>query len=357
MGTNAQIFYPSNDAADQTVSGQVQTRALNTGVPTVTSTTTVTWTTTTIVEKTVIPQTASAANGNTSQNSGWLVDKVGADGFDSTAAAFRTIAAGTWAFSVAVTLNTPALLDTHAATLRAYVYRVSNTGARTLLFSAASANFTATGTVTWNSAAQPAYVFTADETIMVGFTATSASTTALVLGANTNTVLTWQYGANTRVTLPAPGLRTQFNRSVADSAPVATDTITRIATFPRAIPDSPAVVDAVTRRFTGSRSLADSAPVADAVTRIASFPRALADSAPTTDVLTRQFTANRALADSAPVTDTLARVFTGNRSLADSAPVNDAITRTVIYSRNVVDALAEGGGAVNIYRPIFVFDD
>lgn len=214
MPTTAQQFFFGTIDDDQDFPGVTENvKKLLEAAPGANTTTTVTWTTTTIVEKTVIPLTGSTANGDTTTTNGWAFNDSGADGLGSLEGALRRIPAGVWNFSFQMTLNTAALLDTHALTITAKVYRVadivgSTGGARTLLFTATSPNQTASATVSWNSASQPEVLLQPGEVVMVGFTATSASTTATVLGANTNTVMTVSLGANTRMTVPAPGIET-----------------------------------------------------------------------------------------------------------------------------------------------------
>lgn len=210
MPTTAQRFYPITTADDQTFSGEATIREFDTAAPASNTATTITWTTTTITEKTVIPVTANSASGDSSNNNGWTFNNTATPAdMASTATAQRRIKAGVWNFSMQITLNTPALLDTHALTIEANVYRVATGGGtRTLLFSATSANQTGSATVTWSSASQPEYVLDAGEVIMVGFTMTSASTTATVLGANTNTVCTVTLGTNTWFEVPSPGIET-----------------------------------------------------------------------------------------------------------------------------------------------------
>lgn len=209
--TIARRFYPTAGADDQTFTSEATIRALDDDAPAANTTTTVTWTTATITEKTVRPVTANAADGDQSINNGWAFNNSADPGLNSVAQARRKILAGAWNFSMQMTLNTPAVLDTHALTITARVYRVATGGGtRTLLFSATSANQTASATVTWSSASQPQIILGAGEVILVGFTATSASTQALVLGANTNTVMTVALGANTWVEVPDPGIRTDY---------------------------------------------------------------------------------------------------------------------------------------------------
>lgn len=217
MPTTAQTFYPSATDDDQDFPGVTENvKKLVESAPGANTSTTVTWTDTTVRTKTVIPLTDSTAASDTSSNNGWAINDGGADGMGSVSGGLRRVRAGVWSFSVQMTLNTPALLDTHALTITAHVYRVADInagagGARTLLFSATSGNQTASATVTWNSASEPEILLQPGETIMVGFTASSASTTALVLGANTNTVMTVALGGNTSITVPAPGIETIAN--------------------------------------------------------------------------------------------------------------------------------------------------
>jgi hypothetical protein len=216
MATTDNQFFPTAVTADQTLSGAGTIRKLEETAPASNTATTVTWTTTTVTLKTVIPVTANSASGDTSQNNGWVFNNGGADGLGSISTAKRVIPSGVWAFSVDATLNSPALLATIACTITARVYRVATGGgARTLLFSVTSANFSATGVRTWNSASQGEIVLEVGEVLMVGYTATSASTTATVLGANTNTVLTFELGANTHVTVPTPGVRTRYLKALS----------------------------------------------------------------------------------------------------------------------------------------------
>lgn len=217
MPTVAQRFYFGITDDDQDFPGVTEVvKKLQETAPATTNTTTITWTTTTVTEKTAIPLAANSAAGNTSNNNGWAINDGGADGMGSVAGALRRINAGVWNFSLQQTLNTPALLDTHAATFTARVYRVADInagsgGERTLLFSATSANITASSIVTWNSASQPEVLLQPGETIMVGITATSASTTALVLGANTNTVMGVILNGNGFLDVPSPGIETIAN--------------------------------------------------------------------------------------------------------------------------------------------------
>lgn len=205
-GTTNQRFYLGSVDDDQT--GGTTIKKLVETAPASNSTTTCTWTTTASQTRTIIPLTGTTTNSDTSNDNGWCPNNAGADGFQSTAISKRWIKAGIWNFSHSITLNNPALLATIACTITARVHRVATGGGtRTLLFTAASANFSSTNVITWASSSQPEYVLEAGEVIQIGYTAVSASTTATVFGANTNTVLTTVLGADTWAQVPAPGLR------------------------------------------------------------------------------------------------------------------------------------------------------
>lgn len=232
MGTIAQKFYLGTGNDDGTYGTTI--KQLVTTAPGANSATTNTWSSTTASTQTEIPITASSTNSDTSSSNGWAFnDTTGGDALVSTATEQRIIPAGVWSFSMSYTLNSPALLATIACTVTANVYRVSSSGTRTLLFQASSANFSATGTITWNSASQAQYTLGANEVILVGYTATSAATAALVLGAVTNTVLTLNLGTNSFVTLPSPGVRTNYIRSYDATGTGAASVVSRLLTMAR----------------------------------------------------------------------------------------------------------------------------
>lgn len=236
MPTRLRRFFLGTVDDDQDFPGVTENvKKLLESAPTSNSTTTVTWTTTTVTEKTIIPLTANSAAGDTSTTNGWAYNDGGADGIGSVSGSLRIIPAGVWDFSLQETLNTPALLANINLTVTAKVYRVADInagagGARTLLFTAQRVGTnTTSATLTWSSASQPDILLQPGEVIMVGITATSASTAATVLGANTNTVLTVVLGANTWFDVPAPGVRTfyQDTNSAVGSGSSAKSIFTR----------------------------------------------------------------------------------------------------------------------------------
>lgn len=173
--------------------------------------------------------------------------------------------------------------------------------------------------------------------------------------------------------------QTTSQRALADSAP-ASDSLTRVANFPRQLADAPdsvadslnrltafnrALVDSITvsdefaRYVQVNRYLADSSSVSDDLNRTLSLFRYLDDSAPPVDdALIRQYIANRNLADSAEgLADALKREISTYRSLADLAPVEDALGRQVTYRRYLEEQLSQGGGAPIIKKRLMVVDD
>jgi hypothetical protein len=203
---SAQRYYQTTLADDQTFTSEGTVRRVDTAAPAANTSTTVTWTSTTSSEKTVLPGAAQSADGDTSNNSGWSFNNATEPALASVAGAQAWVRAGVWNFSVAVTLNSPGLLSTISCRLTARVRRVATGGgSRSALFSAQSAVFSASGTITWNSAAQPEFVLGPGEVLLVSFTATSAATSN-TLGGTTNTVLTIALGANTWFQVPSPGI-------------------------------------------------------------------------------------------------------------------------------------------------------
>jgi hypothetical protein len=204
MPTTAQRFFLGTVDDDQSYGTTIKKNQES--APAANSATTMTWTSTTAAVRTHVPLAATTAASDTSDANAWAFNNGGADGLGSTSTAERWIKAGAWSFSMSYTLNAPALLATIACTVTARVYRVSAAGTRTLLFTAPSANFSATGVVTWNSAPQPEIVLAAGEVVSVGFTAVSAAT-ANVLNQVTNTVLRVNLGASSYFDVPSPGVR------------------------------------------------------------------------------------------------------------------------------------------------------
>jgi len=294
MPTTAQRFFLGTIDDDQDFPGVTENvKKLLESAPASNSATTVTWTTATVTEKTVLPLTGNSAAGDTSSNNGWAFNDGGADGLGSVTGALRRIPAGVWNFSLEETINTPALLDTHSLTVTAKVYRVADInagagGARTLLFTAArSGTNTTSATLTWSSTSQPEILLQPGQVIMVGYTMTSASTQALVLGANTNTVVTTVLGANTWFEVPAPGVETIANTSGSSTGTATADgTLSGVG----------AVVGSSAGTSTASGALAATGATVGTSDGIATVSGALAAVAPTVGMSDGAATVSGALA-------------------------------------------------------------
>lgn len=176
---------------------------------------TVTYTSTTAVTQTINPFTnISNQPADNRINMGWALNQNAAsdDGVGSQANALRVIPAGSWSFQFSYTGSTPALLATYTVTIEYSVYRVAaNGGARTLLFTATTAAVSGTSGTGAVSSTQPDYILLPGETLFVAVRVTSAATSA-VLGGTTNTVLTFTFAtAGTHfVAFPEPGMRTLY---------------------------------------------------------------------------------------------------------------------------------------------------
>jgi hypothetical protein len=223
-GTTAQVFYPTTAAQDQTISGANVIDKLVTSAPATNSTSTNTYASAST--QTVIPYTSTTTASDTTQNNGWAFNNAGVDGLSSTTTDKRVFPAGVWAFQGSLTFNTPALLATATATVVAKVYRVATGGgSRSLLFTATSAvvSSTATGAFAWSasSASQPAYVMAAGEVVEVGFTIASANTLN-ALSQSTSTIINFTTGSTTFITVPTPGVRTQYALSASSSVSTST---------------------------------------------------------------------------------------------------------------------------------------
>jgi hypothetical protein len=227
-GTTAQVFYPSASAQDQTISGANVIDKLVTSAPATNSATTNTYASAST--QTVIPYTSTTTATDTTQNNGWAFNNAGVDGLSSTTTDKRVFPAGVWAFQGSLTFGAPALVATATATVVAKVYRVvTGGGARSLLFTATSAvvSSTATGAFAWSasSASQPAYVMAAGEVVEVGFTIASANTLN-TLSQSTSTIINFTTGSTTFVTVPTPGVRTQY--SLSGSGVISTQTFKKV---------------------------------------------------------------------------------------------------------------------------------
>lgn len=206
---------------------------------------------------------------------GWALNLTGADGVDSVAGARRIIPAGTWTFY--------ARLGTAVAALGSYtttvtIYRRTAAGARTSLFSATSTGISPTNLGTavpaWTSA-QPQITLEAGETLFACYylSRTASGVTAESIAFQCAPA---DVASRPRIVLPAPGLRTLYDRSMTDGAS-ASDAVTKQVNYRRTLSEAAAAADAVTRRVVVARNLADTAAASDAVTRQIRYVRQITD--------------------------------------------------------------------------------
>lgn len=126
-------------------------------------------------------------------------------------------------------------------------------------------------------------------------------------------------------------------RVAADTA-VATDTISRAATFPRSVTDPALATDAGTRSLAVARPVSDTASAADAATRTVTAARSATDAVPATDAATRSLTTARTAADTAAITDTVTGQLATARTAADAASATDTAARAAqVFARAAAD--------------------
>lgn len=216
--TIAQTFYMSTTEQDFTAASEVDIRKLVENPPGTNSTTICAHGTTTgLTTITLDPYTNRNTTGDIRANAGWAINRNGNDGMNSIAVAKRLIPAGTWTFAIHVTIPNANATGSISVTMSASVYRVSSSGARTLLFTSGNSNTLSTGGlgagtngILTATSSQSAYVLEADETIHVGFLSQSTQT-AGVIGGTVQATLTYRVGNNTEfVQVPSPGVRTAY---------------------------------------------------------------------------------------------------------------------------------------------------
>ena len=219
MGTIARDFYFTTTEQDFTASGEVDIRKLETvagpaNATTICSHPNAAGTT----QITLDPYTTRSTQGNIAANLGWAINRLSADGMESVANARRIIPAGVWQFVLNVSVPVAGgVTGTITVSAIFHVYRVSSSGARTLLFTATTNTVQASALiaisadpVTANSASQPQYILEPDETIHVGVVSNAVQVAGL-LGATTAGTVTWSVGlADKYVRVPAPGIRTLY---------------------------------------------------------------------------------------------------------------------------------------------------
>lgn len=185
---------------------------------------TVTYTSTTATTQTINPFTnISNQAADNRQNMGWALNQneASADGVGSKSTELRLIPGGIWSFQFSYTGSTPALLASYTVLVEFSVYRVApNGGARTLLFTAATGAVQGTSGTGDCTSTQGDFLLLPGETLHVAVRVTSAATSS-ILGGTTNTVLTFTFAtAGTHfVAFPEPGMRTLYlDSSLAQGA-------------------------------------------------------------------------------------------------------------------------------------------
>lgn len=176
---------------------------------------TATFTSTTAITQTINPFTnISNQSADNRLNMGWALNQNEAspDGVGSKSTELRLIPGGIWSFQFSYTGSTPALLENYTVLVEFSVYRVApNGGARTLLFTAATGAVQGTSGTGATSSTQGDILLLPGETLHVAVRVTSAATSS-VLGGTTNTVLTFTFAtAGTHfAAFPEPGMRTLY---------------------------------------------------------------------------------------------------------------------------------------------------
>lgn len=123
---------------------------------------------------------------------------------------------------------------------------------------------------------------------------------------------------------------TPIQRSISESAP-ATDTLTRIASYVRALANAVTGSDVATYKLnrTYAVPVSETAGAVDALTRTALFSRAIAETVAGAETLTTVVLRSISVGNTASASDVLTRVASYARSLAESAPASEAVV--VIY--------------------------
>lgn len=225
MGTIAQNFWLSQDAKDFAASGEVDIRKLSPSTQAQVQTTVCSHPnaagTTSI---TLDPYSTSSTQSDIRASAGWAINRLGADGMDSAATSRRLIPAGTWNIGLQVNLpQAGTATGTLTVTLVLGIYRVSSSGARTLIFTSdlpvtGSSNGLSIGGVTaqiGGSVTVPQIILEANETIHVGLVSRMVQAAGL-LGATVAGSATYVTGGDATsadVVLPSPGVRTQYTQT------------------------------------------------------------------------------------------------------------------------------------------------
>ncbi len=208
MPTTVQTFYPSATEQDFTATGELDIKKLVETIGASNNTAQAAFGTA-AASIVVDPYTPSSTTGTTNlPNYGWAINRLGTDGMDSTATAKRIIPAGTWTFNAR--LGASAVL-TSAYRIEVSVYRVSSTGARTLLFgpiNSATVSPNATGVDVSAATTQIKIVLQSNETLLVSYVINKTNTS--LLAETVEFRLNDTIGNDVSVAVSSPGVRTDI---------------------------------------------------------------------------------------------------------------------------------------------------
>jgi hypothetical protein len=272
---------------------------------------------------------------------GWAINRLGADGMESSATAKRIIPAGTWDFFVQVS----AAVATTNVHFEVRVYRVSSSGTRTLLIGPLNTNSTlpiSSGTDLSASSSESQITLEADETLLVSFTMVKEGGTLLGETYNFNVNNGGSQVANGMVRVPSPGIRTQRFRS--DEASLALTAARSKEYIPKSKTANLALVGAFSRQTAASREFVTNLSLTAAIQRaMAPMPKAvlltLASSvsktiAPTPKIATLTLsTALSKVMTLIPKIAALTLSATASRSIAASREFSAPITLTATSQR------------------------
>lgn len=284
MSTQLQTFYNSTALPDSTVSGQVAIRKFTEAYAEAGNDTTITAHpsaagTTSI---TAYPLQTNSVQSSNAINAGWIFNVSGVDGIGSTSGALRVIPAGTW--RIVVNTGVPVAgtaTGTLSVTFTSYIYRVQSGGARVLLGSATSTAVAsnAIAAAVGNCESNPSLsevVLLAGETVMVGYVVNCTQVAGL-LGATVAGNIIFALNTVTGIIVPAPGIRTRYPQTLADTTPSVTDTLSALSFKRRTLIDTAAVTDTLSRTTAYKRTLTDAAAVTETIKTVSIFNRTLTD--------------------------------------------------------------------------------
>lgn len=187
------------------------------------------------------------------------------------------------------------------------------------------------------------FAFPADSVTLADLRAASTVLMARCRGArgNTNTGVTVSLDfVRLEVDYVEPPATAKMNRTVIDTVPAPTDSISRSTSISRSIADVAPISDSVARSFSGSRTIVDQAPAADSLARQMAVQRSVGDVVGVSDSVSRAMALGRSLSDVAPVSETIERRVRFSRSAIDGVQTSDTVSRRMALGRTVADAVA-----------------